>query len=222
MPGRRCINRNPTSAFIEPIHEIQFEQVLGPINRYTNYPNTIGGFPMQTQLQNTQQTLQQGLSGFHHNLYGIRESSLRNVRIGSPVQNQFPNTSQTLHGGVLGIHHNSYEIGESSSSRNMRMTIEEPQLSSSLYPTGQVSRNPSPPWAGRNTTYDPSYDTRGLPVDPHLRCLTYMNCNQPWAIRNTLYDPSYALRGLASDPHLRCLSLENAANHGNGDRLGSN
>ncbi|KAG5008213.1 hypothetical protein JHK85_026755 [Glycine max] len=181
---------NPTSAFIEPIHEIQFEQVLGPINRYTNYPNTIGGFPMQTQLQNTQQTLQQGLSGFHHNLYGIRESSLRNVRIGSPVQNQFPNTSQTLHGGVLGIHHNSYEIGESSSSRNvrMRMTIEEPQLSSSLYPTGQVSRNPSP----------------------------------PWAIRNTLYDPSYALRGLASDPHLRCLSLENAANHGNGDRLGSN
>ncbi|KHN29281.1 hypothetical protein D0Y65_025222 [Glycine soja] len=130
----------------------------------------------------------------------------------------------TLHGGVLGIHHNSYEIGESSSSRNvrMRMTIEEPQLSSSLYPTGQVSRNPSPPWAGRNTTYDPSYDTRGLPVDPHLRCLTYMNCNQPWAIRNTLYDPSYALRGLASDPHLRCLSLENAANHGNGDRLGSN
>ncbi|RDX62919.1 hypothetical protein CR513_58705, partial [Mucuna pruriens] len=130
---------NSTSAFTEPTYEIQFEQVLGPTSGFTNYPHPRGGSPMQTESPNT---LQRGVSGFHHSSNEVGESSSRNVK--------------------------------------RRMTIQEPQVGSSLYPTGQVNGNSSQLWAMRNTIYDPSYAMRGLPVDPHLRVLLILrNRNQP-------------------------------------------
>jgi len=45
------LNRNPESEF-NPIHEIQFEQVLG---RSVGFPDPVGEFPMQNQSENVQQ-----------------------------------------------------------------------------------------------------------------------------------------------------------------------
>ncbi|CAJ1822594.1 unnamed protein product [Sphenostylis stenocarpa] len=227
--------RDHASEFPEPIHEIQFEQVLGRSVEYPN-PNPNLGLPMQTQSQNVQQIPQQGFSSFYPNYsYEIGESSSRNARVGSTMD---PTTQQTLQQGMLGLHLDSYEVGESSSARNvrMRMNIEEPLLES-LYPTIPVTRNPSPPptpppaavsnpsppQAFRNSVYNPSFEMRGLPLDPHLRLLLFNNSEQPEInTRNTLYDPSFALRGLHLDPHLRCFALEMAKKNGNADKLDLN
>ncbi|KAK7374366.1 hypothetical protein VNO80_07796 [Phaseolus coccineus] len=229
---------NPASEF-NPIHEIQFEQVLGrsSVGYHNPNPNPVGGFPMEAQSENVQQTPQQGLSSFPPNYtYEIGESSSsRNVRVPSPID---LNTQQSLQQGISGLHLDSYETGESSSARNvrMRMNIEE-SLLQSIYPTSpvtanpspppppQVTANPSPPQVFTNSVYDPSFEMRGLPLDPHLRLFFYNNNNSDQPVRNTntLYDPSFEERGLYLDPHLRCFALEMAKkNGGNGDKLDLN
>ncbi|KAL9297039.1 hypothetical protein ACSQ67_022935 [Phaseolus vulgaris] len=236
---------NPASEF-NPIQEIQFEQVLGRSS--VGYPSPIGGFPMQTPSENAQQ---QGLPSFrpNHSFEIGESSSSRNVRVVSPID---LNTQQSLQQGISGLHLDSYETGESSSARNvrMRMNIEE-SLMQSFYPTPPVTANPSPPPPPppaspaplppppppqvtanpspphfTNSVYDPSFEMRGLPLDPHLRLFFYNNPppnptpEQPVCNTNTLYDPSFEERGLYLDPHLRCFALEMAKkNGGNGDKL---
>ncbi|XP_027930097.1 uncharacterized protein LOC114186251 isoform X2 [Vigna unguiculata] len=211
---------NPAPEF-NPIHEIQFEEVLG---RADGYPNPIGQF----------HTEEQGLPNFPPNYsYEIGESSSsRNAaRVESPID---LNTQQSLQQGISHLHLDSYEIGESSSARNvrMRMNIEE-SLMESVYPTTPVTANPSPPpppvtatsppsQIFRNSAYDPSFEMRGLPLDPHLRLFFFNNHpDQPVVCNNmnTLYDPSFEERGLPLDPHLRCFALELAKkNAENGDK----
>ncbi|XP_052729547.1 uncharacterized protein LOC108328684 isoform X3 [Vigna angularis] len=183
----------PVSEF-NPIHEIQFEEVLG---RSDGLPNPAGEFHVQTQSQDVQQSLQQGISD---------------------------------------LHLDTYETGETSSARNVRMrrNIEE-SLMESVYPTSPVTANPSPPpqvtgnssasEIFRNSAYDPSFEMRGLPLDPHLRLFFFNNNPEQAAAcnRNTLYDPSFEERGLPLDPHLRCFALELAKkNGGNDDKLDLN
>ncbi|XP_017418069.1 uncharacterized protein LOC108328684 isoform X2 [Vigna angularis] len=219
----------PVSEF-NPIHEIQFEEVLG---RSDGLPNPAGEFHVQTQSQDVQQTEQQGLPNFPPNYsYEIGESSSsRNVRVESSID---LNTQQSLQQGISDLHLDTYETGETSSARNVRMrrNIEE-SLMESVYPTSPVTANPSPPpqvtgnssasEIFRNSAYDPSFEMRGLPLDPHLRLFFFNNNPEQAAAWNTLYDPSFEERGLPLDPHLRCFALELAKkNGGNDDKLDLN
>ncbi|XP_022635255.1 uncharacterized protein LOC111241464 [Vigna radiata var. radiata] len=105
----------------------------------------------------------------------------------------------------------------------------------SVYPTSPVTANPTPPpqvtgnsspsQIFTNSAYDPSFEMRGLPLDPHLRLFFFNNNPEQAAAcnRNTLYDPSFEERGLPLDPHLRCFALELAKkNGGDGDKLDLN
>ncbi|QCE12488.1 hypothetical protein DEO72_LG10g3733 [Vigna unguiculata] len=177
----RMARGNPAPEF-NPIHEIQFEEVLG---RADGYPNPIGQFHVQTQSQNAPPTEEQGLPNFPPNY--------------------------------------SYEIGESSSSRNAAR-VESPidlntQQVNFIFSLLHFFYSFK---IFRNSAYDPSFEMRGLPLDPHLRLFFFNNHpDQPVVCNNmnTLYDPSFEERGLPLDPHLRCFALELAKkNAENGDK----